>query len=169
MSGSPPTRAKLIKTIAGLHTSGALTRPTRPVLALERRTVPRLYQWNPQQKFQLKRASWRRRPPVDSSTTPLTCESRRCFDLSRASGLRRCAASTASSHGYGPASRHRRAARKRTPFHALDRCAFHRYFLSRYLLQRLDVRVAPPARRKVATMRLDRVLGGVPIPVDVAS
>ena len=65
MSGSPPTRAKLIKTIAGLHTSGALTRPTRPVLALERRTVPRLYQWNPQQKFQLKRASWRRRPPVD--------------------------------------------------------------------------------------------------------
>ena len=37
-------------------------------MALEKRTVPRIYQWNPQQKFQLKRASWRRRPPVDSST-----------------------------------------------------------------------------------------------------
>ena len=62
------------------------------------------------------------------AATPLTCASRRCLDLSWASYLRRCAArtdgvsvgaaSTASSHGYGPASRHRRAARKRTPFSA---------------------------------------------------
>ena len=30
MSGSPPTRAKLVKTIAGLHTSGAL-KPKQPL------------------------------------------------------------------------------------------------------------------------------------------
>ena len=64
MSDSP-TRAKLIKTIAGLHTSGLSRARRDQFLALERRTVPRIYQWNPQQKFQLKRASWRRRPPVD--------------------------------------------------------------------------------------------------------
>ena len=67
MSDSP-TRAKLIKTIAGLHTSGLSRARRDQFLALERRTVPRIYQWNPQQKFQLKRAPWRRRPPVDSST-----------------------------------------------------------------------------------------------------
>ena len=86
----------------------------------------------------------------------------------RVDGVSVGAASTASSHGYGPASRHRPAARKRTPFHALDRCAFHRYLLARYFLQRLDVRVAPPTGREVATMRLNGVLGGVPIPVDVS-
>ena len=107
-----------------------------------------------------------RTSPVDSSTTPLTCESRRCFDLRgrRSPAVRRVdwrpAMDTGQLHAIdAPLEKGRRFT------HLTGAPSIDISFPDTFLAPR---RVAPPTGRKVAAVALDRVLGSVPIPVDVA-